>query len=341
MTGPTARASGQGVLLPRAFTVAAVLAGLVGLCGSMGAATSLQQPGFSETAVFTGLVNPTVVRFLPDGRVLVAEKSGLIKLFPNLTTNTYTVVADLRQEVHNFWDRGLLGMAVDPNFATNNYIYVLYAYDAPIGGTPPRWGPGDGTSDGCPSPPGATTDGCVISGRLSRLTATGPSWTSSEFPLINDWCQQFPSHSVGSLVFGADGYLYVSGGEGASFGNDDWGQFGGSSGSPTPKNPCGDPPAGVGGNETVPTADPCAPRARGGRPANRACSMAPYCASIRSRATVCPAIRCSARQTSTRNASSRMACATPSASRSGPGRTRCGSRTSASAAMRRSTAFRT
>jgi len=221
------------------------------------AATIYKQPGFSESMVFNGLSNPTTVRFLPDGRVLVAEKSGLIKMFPNITTNTYTVVADLRTEVHNFWDRGLLGLAVDPNFATNNFIYVLYTFDAPIGGVPPTWGPGDGTSDPCPSPPGATTDGCVVSGRLSRLTATGPNWTASEHVLINDWCQQFPSHSIGALDFGADGYLYVSGGDGASFNNADWGQFGGTSGAPppTPKNPCGDPPAGVGGTETPPTAE--------------------------------------------------------------------------------------
>jgi uncharacterized repeat protein (TIGR01451 family) len=219
--------------------------------------TSYKQPGFSETPVFTGLTNPTTVRFLPDGRVVVAEKSGLIKLFPDISTNTYTVVADLRSQAHNFWDRGLLGLAVDPNFATNNYIYVLYTFDAPIGGTAPTWGPGDGTSDPCPTPPGATTDGCVVSGRLSRLTATGPDWTASEHVLINDWCQQFPSHSIGALNFGADGYLYLTGGDGASFDNADWGQFGGTSGAPppTPKNPCGDPPAGVGGTETPPTAE--------------------------------------------------------------------------------------
>ena len=139
------------------------------------------------------------MRFLPDGRVIVIEKSGLIKLFPNIATNTFTQVADLRTEVHNFWDRGLLGLAVDPNFATNNFIYVLYTFDAPIGGVAPTWGPGDGTSDPCPTPPGATTDGCVVSGRLSRLTATGADWTASEQVLINDWCQQFPSHSIGSL----------------------------------------------------------------------------------------------------------------------------------------------
>jgi uncharacterized repeat protein (TIGR01451 family) len=214
-------------------------------------ATNFMQPGFSESVVFTGLTNPTVVRFLPDGSVLVAEKGGLLKLFPNLTTNSYTVVADLTPEVHNFWDRGMLGMAVDPNFATNHYVYVLYAYDAPIGGAPPTWG------DACPSPPGATTDGCVVSGRLTRLTALGSDWSASETPLVNDWCQQFPSHSIGSLEFGADGYLYVSGGDGASWTNADWGQFGGTSGSPppTPANPCGDPPFPAGTPQTKPTAE--------------------------------------------------------------------------------------
>ncbi len=148
---------------------------LVLLSAAATAATSYKQPGFSESVVFSGLTNPTTVRFLPDGRVVVAEKSGLIKVFPDIATNTYTVVADLRTNVHNFWDRGLLGLAVDPNFAANHYVYVLYTFDAPIGGIPPRWGTPGATSDGCPTPPGATTDGCVLSGRLSRLTADGPT----------------------------------------------------------------------------------------------------------------------------------------------------------------------
>ncbi len=218
-------------------------------------ATNFKQPGFSESVVFSGLTNPTTIRFLPDGRILVAEKSGLIKLFDNLADPTPTVVADLRTKVHNFWDRGLLGLAVDPNFAANNAIYAVYAHDAYIGGTAPLWGLPDATSDGCPSPPGPTTDGCVISGRLSRLTAVGADWTASEQVLIEDWCQQYPSHSTGAIAFGADGYLYLSGGDGASFSNQDWGQFGGSAGSPTPRNPCGDPPVPVGGFQIPPTAE--------------------------------------------------------------------------------------
>ena len=218
-------------------------------------ATNFKQPGFSESVVFSGLTNPTTIRFLPDGRILVAEKSGLIKLFDNLADPTPDVVVDLRTNVHNFWDRGLLGLAVDPNFAANNAIYASYAHDAYIGDAAPLWGQPGATSDPCPSPPGPTTDGCVISGRLSRLTALGPDWTASEQVLLEDWCQQYPSHSTGAIAFGADGYLYLSGGDGASFDNQDWGQFGGSDGSPTPRNPCGDPPVPVGGFQIPPTAE--------------------------------------------------------------------------------------
>ncbi len=72
---------------------------------------------------------------------------------------------------------------------------------------------------------------------------------------MHDWCQQFPSHSIGDLVFGADGALYASGGEGAAFHTNDWGQLGGGAGSPTPSNPCGDPPGGIGATGTPPTAE--------------------------------------------------------------------------------------
>jgi uncharacterized repeat protein (TIGR01451 family) len=186
------------------------------------------------------------VRFASDGRVFVAEKRGVIKVFDNLTDTTPTVFADLNANVYNFWDRGLLGMTLDPNFPTSPYVYVLYTYDADIGGNAPKYGTGGVYSDPCPTPPGATTDGCVASGRLSRLTANGNVMTGSEQVLINDWCQQFPSHSLGSLVFGADGQLYVSGGDGASFNYADYGQT---------KNLCGDPPGAVGENLTAPSGE--------------------------------------------------------------------------------------
>src|SRR5580765_7209241 len=74
--------------------------------------------GFQQTAVFTGLTQPTAVKFARDGRVFVAEKSGLIKVFANLGDTTPTVFADLRTNVHNFWDRGLLGLELHPDFPT-------------------------------------------------------------------------------------------------------------------------------------------------------------------------------------------------------------------------------
>ncbi|HWM11710.1 MAG TPA: PQQ-dependent sugar dehydrogenase, partial [Solirubrobacteraceae bacterium] len=92
-------------------------------------------------------------------------------------------------------------------------------------------------------PPGATDDGCVISGRLSRLNG------GVEQVLIEDWCQQYPSHSTGGLAFGNDGALYVSGGDGASFNFADYGQDG------SPRNPCGDPGGARGAALTPPTAE--------------------------------------------------------------------------------------
>ncbi len=211
-------------------------------------------PKFTETAVVEDLVYPTAVSFAPGGRIYIAEKSGLVKTVRGPGDRKAKVVADLRTDVHNFHDRGLLGMTLHPRFPKRPHIYVLYSRDAPLGGSSPTWGAPDADSDDCPEPPGAD-DGCVIGSRLTRLTVKGRKLKRTKV-LLDDWCQQFQSHSAGDLVFGPSGALYVSGGDGASFQFADYGQFG------SPPNPCGDPPVGVGGQQTPPTAEGGALRAQ-------------------------------------------------------------------------------
>jgi len=227
-----------------------VLAGLcaLALCVVPQGRTSTpaqQEPSnFQESTVISGLDSPTQVRFAPGGQVFVAEKSGVILEYPSLDDPTPTVFADLSADVDDYWDRGLLSIALDPSFPAKPYVYALFTFDAPIGGTPPVWG------DDCPTPPGPTTYGCVVSGRLVRLTADESlQHASSEQVLLDGWCQQFPSHSIGDLQFGSDGSLYVSGGEGANFYGIDYGQYG------DPVNPCGDPPVPVGGDQSPPGAE--------------------------------------------------------------------------------------
>ena len=189
-------------------------------------------PLFTDTTVLKGLTAPVAAKFAPDGRVFVAERSGLIKVFSSINATSATVFADLRSQVHNFWDRGLLGLTIDPDFNNNPYLYVLYTYDGDIGGPSPKYGTGSTTSDPGPDATGA---GALVSGRLSRLTVGSNSKmvAGSEKIIVADWPQQFPSHSIGTVDFGPDGYLYASAGDGASFGYADHGQAGNPFNDPT------------------------------------------------------------------------------------------------------------
>jgi glucose/arabinose dehydrogenase/PKD repeat protein len=237
--------------------MAAVVSGaaLVTQAGPGPAGASTLPSGFRDSVVLSGLTNPTVMQFAPDGRIFVGQKNGVIKVFQSLTDTNPVTFADLSGEVDDYWDRGLLGLALPPNFPTDPYVYVLYTYDAPIGGTAPTW------NDACPTPPGPTTDGCVVSARVSRLQISGNVMTGSEQVLVSGWCQQFPSHSIGTLLFGRDGYLYAGAGDGASFNNVDYGQYGATYAGDQ-ANPCGDPPGAAGTALSPPGAEGGALRAQ-------------------------------------------------------------------------------
>ncbi|MCA8966180.1 MAG: PQQ-dependent sugar dehydrogenase, partial [Planctomycetes bacterium] len=118
-------------------------------------------PGFTDEVVLETVGTPTVVAFAPDGRVFVAEKRGVVLVYDGLGDPTPEVAVDVSARVQDYWDRGLLGMALDPAFPAEPYVYLLYTLDAPAGETAPYW------NDTCPTPPGPTTDGCVVDAALT------------------------------------------------------------------------------------------------------------------------------------------------------------------------------
>jgi glucose/arabinose dehydrogenase len=256
---------------PRGDRGRALLAGLLALAlvGTLLAAVNWPRPAraaalpanFQERTVLSGLTMPTNVEFSPDGRVFVAEKSGIVKVFDSLSDTTATVFADLRPQTFNGWDRGLLGLALHPDFPTDPRVYVMYTYNGVLGGGHPRWPSSDGSNEQCPDPPGANNEGCVVAGRISVLTQAVQSQGAlkaaraapTEQVLLEDYCQQFSSHSVGTIAFGSDGMLYAGGGDGASFQYADYGQK---------NNPCGDPPRPAGTSLSAPTGEGGALRAQ-------------------------------------------------------------------------------
>jgi glucose/arabinose dehydrogenase len=206
-------------------------------------------PHFQDEVVFEGIEQPVNFRFAPDGRVFVSTKPGEILVYDSVDDPTPTVFADLRGDVYDHGDRGLLGIELDPKFESGRpYVYALYTWDHVLGKswnpTEPEYGtPGVSGDPDCPTQ--NSSHSCLVSGRLVRLEesssnadhAVEEGGRPKEKELVQGWCQQFDSHSIGELAFGKEGDLYVSGGDGASYESiPDYGQLG------TPPNPCGDAP---------------------------------------------------------------------------------------------------
>ena len=140
--------------------------------------------GFTESLVASGLNNPTAMQFAPDGRLFVCEQGGRLRVIKNgslLSTPFLTVT------VSSSGERGLLGVAFDPDFAVNQFVYVYYTATTP-----------------------------TIHNRVSRFTANGDvAAGGSEVVLLNLENLNATNHNGGALAFGPDEKLYVAVGDNA------------------------------------------------------------------------------------------------------------------------------
>lgn len=128
-----------------------------------------------RTVVASGLNSPVDFQFLPDGRIVVAEKGGKIKIIDDGTVSKRPLV---RLPVLTQGERGINGIAVDPNFATNGYLYVSYT----------TWTAHD---------------------RLARMTVVGARAVfGSQKVLLQTTDASAFYHRGGGLGFGPDGKLY-------------------------------------------------------------------------------------------------------------------------------------
>ncbi len=162
---------------------------LLALCSAMSLKAATLPAGFTESLLAGGISSPTAMSFAPDGRLFVCQQTGQLRVIKNgllLATPFLTVAVDSAGE------RGLLGIAFDPNFAGNQFVYIYYT----VPGSPPH-------------------------NRVSRFTANGDvAGSGSEVILLelND-LSGATNHNGGALHFGLDGRLYIAVGENANSAN--------------------------------------------------------------------------------------------------------------------------
>ena len=162
---------------------------------------------------------PTDAVVLPDGRLLVLEKQGVIKLFPTIVDQVPIRVLEMTQEVWSYKDFGAMALALSPTFETDQTLYMLYNRDAlpRPQATSPEWGSPAVPDDICIND---IDPGCVIGARLISMQLTPDNRienvkTVLESGPTSGWCFQFDGHGIGDLLFDTEGALLVSSGDGA------------------------------------------------------------------------------------------------------------------------------
>jgi glucose/arabinose dehydrogenase len=145
--------------------------------------------GFTETQVTAGLTNPTAMAFAPDGRLFVCLQGGQLRVIKN---GALLPAPFISLSVDSAGERGLLGVAFDPDFSTNHFVYVYY-----------------------------TVPGAPAHNRVSRFTTNGDvALAGSEVPILDlDNLSAATNHNGGAIHFGPDGKLYIAVGENANSSN--------------------------------------------------------------------------------------------------------------------------
>lgn len=138
-------------------------------------------PNFQRVTVTSLLNLPTAFAFLPDGRILVCEKGGRLRVIKN---DSLLGPPAISLPVNARGERGLVGVAVDPHFTINQFIYLYY------------------------------TDSTGPHNRVSRFTMNG-DLAGSELALLDMPVSNATIHNGGGLAFGWDGKLYIGVGENA------------------------------------------------------------------------------------------------------------------------------
>ncbi len=93
-------------------------------------------PRLADQVVQSGLVTPWDLAFTPDGRMLVTERRGTVQIFESGAPGAVKVATLTVDNVREFGEAGLMGIAVDPAFATNGLVYLCATRLVPPAGTP-------------------------------------------------------------------------------------------------------------------------------------------------------------------------------------------------------------
>src|SRR5262245_14132340 len=105
-----------------------LLAGSLSILISTLASAATFPTGFSESLVASGIPSPTAMTFAPDGRLFVCQQNGQLRVIKN---GVLLPTAFLTVPVNAAGERGLLGVAFDPDFANNHWVYVYYTATSP------------------------------------------------------------------------------------------------------------------------------------------------------------------------------------------------------------------